>query len=315
MNGSDDVYIIGSGMPGVDNEIRRSTLVNDKSYWNPHGLKKVFRGIRRAHFMLPLVLKTLWLPEREVLTNAKHIIVFDGIFQSDLLSVLKGMTQAEIVYYFFNPISSYDQLEKVAKVADRVVTFDHRDAEVYGITHAPAFCSALSSESRLIARHLGGKRFDLFFVGKSKGRVALIERLIKQFERLGLKVFIHVQGSREEAEAYPFVTTNAIPFLDFEVYMCSSKAALDLTASSQRGMTMRGYQALGAGIKVVTDNKSLISGVEGDEKANVISLDEFLAKPQAALDAFLNSPFSGDCENFRRKYGFDEWVQKLLARQ
>ena len=309
------IYVISSGAPVIENEVRNSLLINETNHWNPYALNKALRGVRRIHYILPLFLKSLWLPRSESLVNAKYVIVFDGAFASLFLTNLTKISQATIIYYFWNPILHDSQLTRVINVADRVVTFDQRDSNKYGLEYAPAFCAALSRESERRAKSEGGKKFDLFFVGQAKGRAEQVGNLIKRFEGVGLRVFVHVQGTRDEARAYSFVKVNPISYLQYEVCMRASRAVLDLTAPNQRGMTVRGYQALGAGVKVITDNESLMSTIDGMERDNLMFLEEFLEVSQAAREDFLNSPFSGDSESFRRKYGFDEWIRKLVVRQ
>ena len=149
------------------------------------------------------------------------------------------------------------------------MTFDPEDSIKYGLEFRPLFYLDSYKDIKKSSREK--KKYDLLFLGtahsdryiistlvanwcKSQGLVTFCYyfihgRLVFLYKKLFDKTFKHIQFSKLSFES---LTTSEI----LELYK-HSNVILDINHPGQKGLTMRSFESLGAGKKMITTNAEI----------------------------------------------------------
>ena len=119
-------------------------------------------------------------------------------------------------------------------------------------------------------------------------------------------------GSLNESRQFSFVKTKPLALSEYEQIFLTSRAILDLTAPGQRGITLRGLQALAQGVKVITDNPHLLSLIDEQTSKNVMIVEDFFDSSSQERKDFLKSEYVGSGDLIKSKFGFDNWLLNLI---
>jgi hypothetical protein len=309
-----NIFVCSSGAPVIRNEIGRSTVVTRESFWDPYEQPKVLRLIRRLHLKLGLPMCRWWLPPTNAIARSDQVVLFDGVLSELILPHLRAMTSAKIIYYFWNPVRPKCPLRKIITIADEVISFDPGDVKRYGLRYAPAFSSSISFANQVNSKEIE-KTFDLSFVGRTKGRIDTLQNIFSLCLDKDLELFFHVKGTRQESKKFPLVKIASISHSNYENTLIASRAVLDITAPGQKGITVRGLQALMHGIKVVTDNNEIFNLLDSDISQNIMTIEDFLGSSSEQRQRFLRSEFVGCKNSIKSKYGFDGWLLNIAGSQ
>ena len=305
------IMICSSGAPVIRNEIELSEIISSDLFWDPFDLPLVLRGLRRLHFSSLAPFKDKWLPSFNSINSVENIIIFDGLLSELTLPHIRKITDAKITYYFWNPIKKKCPLNKISNLADSVVTFDPDDAKKFGLNYFDAFSASISFVNSKNRQKLNPV-YDLSFVGKSKGRLDKINEISRICNRIDINFFLYVLGSLNESRQFSFVKTKPLAHSDYEQIFLTSRAILDLTAPGQRGITVRGLQALAQGVKVITDNPNLLSLIDEQTSKNVMIVEDFFESSSQERKDFLKSEYVGSGDLIKSKFGFDNWLLNLI---
>jgi len=305
------IFVCSSGAPVIQNEVDQSAQVTRKFFWDPYKKPKALRLIRRLHLKSGLPMGQCWLAHTQAISASDYILVFDGLLSELLLPHLRAITNAKIIYYFWNPVRKKCPLGEIKRIADEVVSFDPGDVEKYGLRYAPAFASSVSFPNQSGSRK-SEKLFDLSFIGRSKGRIGILQRIFSVCEKDHFKLFFHVKGTRQESKKFRLVKTASISHSEYEKTLIASRAVLDITAPGQKGFTVRPLQALMHGIKVITDNSEIFNLLDSDISRNVMTIENFLDSSLEQRQRFVRSEFTGCKNSIKSQFGFDGWLLDLV---
>lgn len=201
------------------------------------------------------------------------------------------------VIFFWNLIESEAQLRALPGGWE-VWTFDRSDAVKYGVHYAGSFYFP-----SLYSRNENATEYDLFFLGLDKGRFKVLKQLQR---RLGDDIdakFVFV----DPVKCY-FSIRRAKPvsYGEYLEQASKAKAILEWNRTGQQGLTMRTFEALAMGKKLVTNNIS-IADYDFYNPANIFILsDENLDE----LKAFLKTPSQTQSEDLLQAYTFEAWLRR-----
>jgi len=242
-------------------------------------------------------------------------VIRGGILAPDTMEKLKkNLHNAKFVMYQWdsNQQSNY---ENIIKYFDCVKTFDKEDAKKYNLEYLPLFYSKQYEDIKL---HKKQKKFDIVFFGAyHSDRLEIVKFMDNFCTKNNLKFKYHLYITKmglfrlifigviklEDLKLFKTYTVNTSEIID--VYS-KSFAVLDIELNIQNGLTMRTFETLGAGLKLITTNKN-IQNEPFYNQQNVMIIDRLNYK----IDLnFFKIDFFDD-EDFA-KYSLRSWFNNLF---
>ncbi|MCR4937517.1 MAG: hypothetical protein K5987_05110 [Lachnospiraceae bacterium] len=135
---------------------------------------------------------------------------------------------------------------------DRVFTFSKDDAERYGFEYNDCYFSIpyIRDEPDI------GKNDGVFFWGSDGGRRKKAEALFKNLSEKGIKVKMGICYTQGDGERIPGITYDKpMEYEDMIAAEAGSAVIADITGSYSTGVSLRYYEAVVLGKKLLTDNK------------------------------------------------------------
>ena len=241
--------------------------------------------------------------------NADYALVI----RPDLLShsVLEVITNkaAFSVAYQWDGMDRFPNVKSRIRYFDRFFVFDSNDVTKYQKTTAITnFYFDYLDEHCLIKQ-------DVFFLGTfMKDRMEDIAFLAENLYNAGLKTNINILYDKEKKvrryRKYPInFIKKAISYEDAMFESKSSNILLDVENSIHKGLSLRGFEAIGFGKKLITNNK-LITHYDFYNRNNIFLLNS----NSPNLSNFLNIPYQKEESELIEKYSFTFWIQKVLTK-
>lgn len=177
-----------------------------------------------------------------------------------------------------NPNTKTKHLIQSLQALDYTIwSFDPADCAKYGFKFYRQFIEPIPAISQQ------PPRYDFAFVGRNKGREAILQALESELTAQGFSVLFDIRSDQAKAAkaniSYPTY---------LEQYL-SATCMLDVTQIGQTGLTLRPLEAMLYQRKLLTNN-ALIQQEAFYHPANVFIVDEHL--DLSGLKAFMQQPFS-----------------------
>lgn len=262
-----------------------------------HPYKKVGiirRLLRELCFRLPLLPRRIWFDESLLGEDPQYIFLWDPLITAEYLKWLqKSFPRARIYFIYGNMVGKCRHLlprEIPGNVS--VWTYDAHDSEEYGLrlfhTH-PYYLSFLRPKQ--------DPEFDVFFVGRDKGRGEWLLDLERQLRDMGLKTKFIITADGRFSPKKPYYQP-MVPYSQVLDYLTRSRAVLNVTMDNQRGITMRDIESVFFNIKLISTNPHLLEEGVCDPR-NVFLLG---SRDLSELPRFVREPaVPADPELLRRQ--------------
>lgn len=195
------------------------------------------------------------------------------------------------VYYTWDSVSTYPQIETLYKSFDKYYSFDDEDCKQYGFDFLPLFCSCTLEKKNIFYDYStvmsyfpnkedNLKKLKLSLPKNKKTKLVLYVKSKLYFWYLLLK-YSKVISVRENDLTFNKLTQEET----FDVFG-SSKAVIDCPIDGQKGLTMRTFEVLGNDIKLITTNVNI-------KKYNFYSSNNIFVADgtQMVPDSFFDTPF------------------------
>lgn len=229
-------------------------------------------------------------------------------------SLKKKLPNAKFVMYQWDS-NKQSRYEFIIKYFDVVKTFDKEDTKMYELEYLPLFYTKKYEE---VAKNKLQKKYDIVFYGAYHSDRLEIIKYIDEFCRKNNLIFkYHLYITKMalfrlfclgliKINELKYLKTYSVGTDDILAVYKKSLATLDIELNIQNGLTMRTFEALGAGLKLITTNKNIINEPFYNNK-NITILDRNDMKFD--LDFFKND-FVIDVKF--EKYLFDNWFYNLF---
>ena len=240
---------------------------------------------------------------------------------SFLKNLRKKSPHAMFVNFHWDSLrSDYDYLHNM-NCYDKIYSFDVKDCEDHkDIIYRPLFFLDVYENFRIKTfDNFTKKVCDLLFIGawRNKERLSLInqtEQLCKK-SNLNFQHYLYLSFKRHvyliKKGVIPVKTKMKI--LTHEQilsYFATTNTIIDFPSSFQTGMTIRTFEALGAGKKLITTNKNIINEPFYDEQyINVVDMDNLSLN----ID-FINSVPTRSIEEKLSNYSLDSYINTILQK-
>ena len=144
-------------------------------------------------------------------------------------------------------------------IFDKVFTFSHDDAERFGFEFFDCYYSKPQSEdvpTKKDALETDPFESDAFFWGTDGGRREHAESIYRQLTDAGLKVSMGICYTEITGKEIPGITYNEpIPYEELIRRAKGSRCLIDLTGYYSGGVSLRYFEAIAFGKKLLSDNK------------------------------------------------------------
>lgn len=174
----------------------------------------------------------------------------------------------EMIYYNFDPLKEYPNLISNLKYFDKKITFEYDDSVTYGLNFRPLF---YLDEYKSLHQNAKAPEYDIVFIGSAHtDRYIVGEQVKAKAESLQLKTFFYYYAMGKIAfRIKKLIDKNLKKFdnnkLSFEKlshqqiidYYQKSRSVLDINKPFQYGLTIRTFEVLASGRKLITTNTDI----------------------------------------------------------
>lgn len=275
------------------------------------------------------------LLQRKINRYYRKILVETAAKQYDYFLLIKGEAiplfflkeiklrnpRMQSVCYTFDSMVEHPRFLEILPFFDRKFTFDPKDAEQYDMHFRPLFFvdTYLSSASTSADPEL-----DMVFIGTAHSdRYILGEKVRTVCETLGLSTFFYYYAPGLTAfwlkrifdpNFRKFdvkkVSFKKMSHAEIVAYYHRTKSVLDINKPYQQGLTMRTFEVLAAGKKLVTTNPDVSNyPFYDDHNILVISRDEVIIPEE-----FLKTGFRSPDPQVLEMMSLDFWISCLLTK-
>ncbi len=212
------------------------------------------RLLREICFRLPFLPKKIWYNRKIITENLKYIIVFDALITSHYLRWLKGIfPDTKIFFKYENMVGKARHLLPNEIPSDiQIWTYDGYDSEKYHIN-----CYKNYIYFQAFVRPRKDPEYDVFYVGRDKGRGEYLLKLEKEMKKLGLKTKFIITSDGRFASKKPY-HQNELNYMEIVDYLTKSRAVLNVVMENQHGVTLRDAEAVFFNLKLITTNSHII---------------------------------------------------------
>ncbi len=225
--------------PRINNVIK----IPGKNWWNSYYL----RNIRKDHLCFLITEPWLRLESgikllpylRKTYPDSKMVC-----YTQDLIHTIKDQ-------YTHRPIN----VDYIKKYVDLFISYDTTDAEKHNISYHPTVYSPLS-----FIEKDQEKQYDLFFLGRDKGRLQTLINIAQEAKKRSLKCsFILLEVPKAQRIACEGISyyDGTVSYRENLKLCASSKCILELLQQEASSPTFRTWEAIMLNKKLVTNNHSI----------------------------------------------------------
>ncbi|QDP86297.1 lipopolysaccharide biosynthesis protein [Chryseobacterium sp. SNU WT5] len=223
-----------------------------------------------------------------------------------------------MIYYSYDSAEEYPRFLKLYSYFDKNFTFEPKDAHQYRLHFRPLF---FLNEYQLSASKVPLK-YDLVFIGSAHTDRYLIGEKVRQLcKEKGLKSFFYYYAQSKIVFKLKKIFDHHLLIFDIkklsfkklqhseiaEIYN-NSRCVLDINKPFQEGLTMRTFEALAAGKKLVTTNAD-IRNYPFYNKENVCVLDR---EKVEIYPGFFKIDFKKLDNDTLKMMSLDAWIECLF---
>lgn len=217
----------------------------------------------------------------------------------------------KIIYYIWDSVDNFPNVLNIANCCDKVYSFDRHDCKEYGYTFLPLFYSPINSHENKEKKYDYSMIFSIY--PKKVSNYLLLKNALPDkkiaFKHIFVpkKMYYYYKSFFKEFKVLKKKDVKFYSLSRKKVYDIfeSSKVTIDCPLTNQRGLTMRTFEALSLGIKIVTTNEDIINYDFYNEN-NIFVVKN---KEDVVTEEFFDLPF--DYSNSMEKYSIDNFVKRL----
>lgn len=175
----------------------------------------------------------------------------------------KKHPDAKFVLYMHDIVSSlpYYDIESYKQRFDLILSYDRGDCERYNLTYFP------TPYSHYPIKNPKKEDIDVFFCGAAKTRYKTILNVYRRLVEQGLKCKFFIVGvpKDEQIHGEGLIYDQRISYIENLEYVASSKCILEIMQENADGFTPRLWEAIMYDKHLITNNKSILESMFGDE--------------------------------------------------
>ena len=261
------------------------------------------RILRELCFRIPFLPKKPWFVRPKRATEIKNIVIWDTLITKDYLNWLKKECPNAKINFTYNNLVTKAKHLMPSQIPEgiRVWTYDCADADKYSInlysTHP--YCTAY-------LRPLEEPAYDVFFVGRDKGRAEFLLGLERDMKALGLKTDFVIAKDGLLSHNKPYYSKE-LSYQDMIDHLVRSRAVLNVVMPGQKGITLRDIESVFFGVKLITTNKSIADyGFINRKNVFILGVDKF-----EDLKEFLKTETEKEDFELLQKHTFSAYLNEI----
>lgn len=262
-----------------------------------------------------------WVIEANTDKRYDYVFVVKGeAINTEAIGLLRqAWPEAKFLLYLWDSVANIPECERRMALYDRVLTFDPKDAETYGILFRPLFYDMEYEAQPEQADYA----YDFAFIGTAHTvRPRIVKRLAEDRVAKGKKAFAYLYlphrllflYNKLLNRAYRDVKRSDIQFTPMtsgaikDIYG-KSKCILDVEHQKQRGLTMRTIELIGMQKKIITTN-ALVREYDFYNPKNICIIDR---EDPRVDEAFWDSAYEPIPERIQKNYSIDSFVKEVFG--
>ena len=240
----------------------------------------------------------------------------------------------EMIFFTWDSFTNHTHPTTILRLFDKRFSFDREDAERYNIGFRPLFYLDKYKDIKDEAKD--SYKYDLLFLGTAHSDRYIISSQIADWcGRNGFKAFTYYYMHSKAVYFYQKLLDKSFKKFDYKklsfkslstddivALYKSSNIILDINHPGQKGLTMRTFEAIGAGKKVITTNAEVkkYPFYSDDiyyiiDRDNVVLDQEFFKKPASVIssDLYYKCSIEGWRSDIFLKDEKDDWKSLMKA--
>lgn len=191
----------------------------------------------------------LWYAEWKYnVETYKNVIIFDRNYNWDIVKYIrKKNPSCRIIIWYWNTISNNRIPLKYRKYCEEW-SFDIGDCKKYNLQYNTQF-----SFKEILSGNAKKFQYDMYFVGRDKGRIQILQSLQKGLESIGKIGKFIILKDKTSVSNYNYAKKE-ISYLENIEYLKNTRSILEIVQNGQAGITVRCVEALFLNIKIITNN-------------------------------------------------------------
>lgn len=236
-----------------------------------------------------------------------------------LKEFIQSQNNCKYIFYTWDSFQNNGHCLSILKYFDKKMTFDHADAEKYGLEHRPLY---FTDKYRKIYNSDIEKQYDLLFLGTAHSDRYLISTQISDWctsNHLKSYCYYYMQGKfvylfkKYFDKSFQMFDYSKLSFKSLDSnqiveFYDRSDVILDISHPFQSGLTMRTFEAVGAGKKLITTNFNIKNYPFYNEN-NILIIDR--KNIELDINFFKNKYLTLD-QDVYEKYSIDGWIYDLF---
>ena len=149
--------------------------------------------------------------------------------------------------------------------------------------------------------------YDVFFVGKDKGRLADILSMKATIEAQNLKTYFHISPTHKYELKRNSIYKAKISYKEVNKLISMSRCILDCEVDETAGLTIRPFEAMYRKKKLITNNKA----VKDEDFYNPKNIFIYGEDDIETLQEFVKSEYINPSPEIYNEYLMDSWVTRF----
>ena len=246
------------------------------------------------------------------------VIQGEGVSPRFLSSLRATFPGASFVLYMWDSFRNKKSLVPNIKHFDKCLTFDPIDAKKYNMEFRPLFYSGGFNNAGV-----QNFEYDISFIGTAHSdRYRIVSEVAANLP--GTKCcywYLYLQAPwvfwmhKVRNSAFKNASIKEfkfVPLIKSEVQRVfyGSRAVLDIEHPAQTGLTMRTFETMGTGKKLITTNQQ-VREYDFFNPQNILVIDR--NSPVQVPQSFLDTPYIPLSNDLYVKYSLQGWIDKLIS--
>lgn len=263
------------------------------------------RLFREACFRLPLLPKKIWYEKEFLKRELQYVIIIDvNITVHYLKWIKRQFPNSKIIFLYDNMVGKARNISpKRVPEGIRIWTYDDFDSRKYQISLTKNYWIR-----EMLHKKKKKPEFDVFFIGKDKGRGEWILEFERKLLSMGLKTKFIITKDKKFSRNKKYYQ-DPISYEEVLDIDTRSRAILNVTMENQEGISMRDMESIAIGVKLITTNTHIVSkDLYNKHNIFIVGVDDITVLP-----AFLDGEYVDVLENIGDNHTFEKMMDELTS--
>lgn len=227
------------------------------------------------------------------------IIIHANVINRTVPNVLrKNGFKGRIIYWYWNPVINSISPNKINRDNCELWSFDKEDCKTYDMRYNSTYYFNFKPNNDFISE------YDMFFIGRDKGRYKEIRAFEHEMNDLGYKTnFMIIRDSTSMEDG---IYSDLLPYTKVVELVKKSKCIVEFLQSGQTGLSLRVMEALFFQKKIITNNNAL-----RNEKFYNNNNFFIINNNNNKIKYFMDSNYSKLNDSMINYYDFKNWLHRF----